>query len=286
MYSILCTTSLIISLFHSAGFIGDDLLLVDENENTYRGEIDRWHNQRIENLKKENGWLSLIDLVWLKQGENSISSIGVIHLENGKLRATLKKTIQATSNGKPFQSGTIRPEKDKILFGTKAFVVILRDGKYAVRIWDAESSARKHFSGIERYPVSKSWRIEARWEVYVTPKNVEIPTVVPGIVGKGIVPGAAVFTVDGKECRLEPTVDSAQSVYFFVFADKTNGKETYAAGRFLDADPPINGKIILDFNKSENPPCAFTDFATCPVPLKENRLPIRIEAGEKKYGFH
>lgn len=284
MLSIFYSTALIISFFSSTVCIDNDQFPMDEK--TYQIEIDRWHNQRIENLKKENGWLSLIDLVWLKEGKNSISSIGVIQLNNGKLVVTLRKTIQATINGKPFSSGTIRPEKDKIRFGSKAFVVILRDGKYAVRIWDAESSGRKNFAGIERYPVSQTWRIDARWEDYSKPKIIEIPTVVPGIVGEGIVTGVAIFTLDGKEYRLEPTVDSAQSVYFFVFADKTNGKETYAAGRFLDAEPPVKGRIVLDFNRSENPPCAFTDFATCPVPLKENRLPIRIEAGEKKYGLH
>ncbi|MDP1676835.1 MAG: DUF1684 domain-containing protein [Bacteroidota bacterium] len=283
MHSIIYTTSLFIALFTSFGLINNDQFFSDENEQNYRSEIDRWHNEQIKNLKKEHGWLSLIDLVWLKEEKNAIPLLGSITLKNEKLFVALKNNIQATSHGKPFTSGVIQPEKDKILFGSKAFVVIRRDGKYGVRIWDSESPTRKNFNGVERYPVSIKWRVEARWEVYAKPKKVEIPTIVPGIFGKGIAPGVAIFTIDGKEFRLEPTVDSAQTEYFFVFADRTNGKESYAAGRFLDADPPVNGTIVLDFNKSTNPPCAFTDFATCPVPSKENRLSVKVEAGEKKY---
>jgi len=274
---------LIVNLLLLVGLIGNAPIPQIEKEQVYKAEIDRWHNQRIENLKKEHGWLSLIDLVWLSEGKNKIPLFGSITLKKGKLFVDLKNNIQATFQGKIFTSGIIRPEKDKILFGSKAFVVIVRDGKYGVRIWDSESTARKNFAGVERYPVSKMWKIEARWETYANPKTIEIPTVVPGVFGKGVVLGVAIFVVDGKELRLEPTVDSAQTEYSFVFADRTNGKESYAAGRFLDVEPPINGKIILDFNKATNPPCAFTNFATCPVPLKENRMPVRIEAGEKKY---
>lgn len=275
--------SSIVSLLLLFGFIGTAPIPYLEKEQEYKAEIDRWHNQRVENLKREHGWLSLIDLVWLNEGDNNIPLFGSIKLKKRTLFVALKNNIQATSQGKIFTSGFIRPEKDKIQFGSKAFVVIVRDGKHGVRIWDSESSSRKNFTGIEHYPVSKSWRIEARWEAYANPKTIEIPTVVPGVFGKGIVPGAAHFVVNGKELRLEPTVDSAQTEYSFVFADRTNGKESYAAGRFLDVGPPVNGTIILDFNKATNPPCAFTNFATCPVPLKENRLPVRIEAGEKKY---
>ncbi len=278
------TKPLIINLLLLFGFIGNAPIPQSEKEQEYIAEINRWHNQRIENLKKEHSWLSLIDLIWLDEGENNIPLFGSITLKKGTLFVDLKDNIQATSQGKIFTSGFIRPEKDKILFGSKAFVVIERDGKYGVRIWDSESPARKNFSGVERYPVSKRWRVEARWETFAKPKAIEIPTVVPGVFGKGIVPGVAIFVVDGKELRLEPTADSAQTEYSFVFADRTNGKESYAAGRFLDVGPPINGKIILDFNKATNPPCAFTNFATCPVPLKENRIQVRIEAGEKKYG--
>jgi len=283
MASIVLRTFLISVLFTSFGFVENNPLPEDTKEQNYKTTIDHWHAQRVNNLKKEHGWLSLIDLVWLKEGKNSIPLIGDITLENGKLFVTLKKNIRATSAGKVFTSGVVQSEKDKIVFGSKAFVVIERDGKYAVRIWDSEHSARKKFTAIERYPVSEAWRIEARWEPYPKPKKVEIVTVIPGIIEEGIASGVAIFTVAGKEYRLEPTVDSAQTEYFFVFGDKTNGRETYSAGRFLDADPPVNGTIILDFNKSTNPPCAFTNYATCPVPLKENRLSLKIEAGEKKY---
>ena len=165
-------------------------------------------------------------------------------------------------------------------------MLIERGGKFALRVWDAESPSRKHFTGIDRYPVSASWKIEARWEPYKIPKNVQVPTVISGLMQDGIVPGAAVFVLNGKEYRLEPTIEEGETEYFFVFGDKTNGKETYGAGRFLYAGPPVNGMITLDFNKAYNPPCAFSGFATCHVPFKQNRLPVRIEAGEKNYKGH
>ena len=177
-------------------------------------------------------------------------------------------------------------DKDKVLFGTKALSAIKRGDKYAVRIWDSETPALKNFTTIDRYPVAGEWRIEARWVQYQKPKEVNIPTVIPGLVQHGIAPGVAVFTRNGKEYMLEPTIEEGDDQYFFVFGDKTNGKETYGAGRFLYADQPKDGKIILDFNKSYNPPCVFTDFATCPVPTQQNRLPITIEAGEKIFQHH
>ncbi|MBP6672016.1 MAG: DUF1684 domain-containing protein, partial [Bacteroidetes bacterium] len=121
---------------------------------------------------------------------------------------------------------------------------------------------------------------------YPVPKTIDVPTVIPGLVQKGSVPGAAVFTLNGNEYRLEPTLEEGSKELFFVFGDKTNGKETYGAGRFLYAGPPEGGVIVLDFNRSYNPPCVFSDYATCPVPTKENRLPVRIEAGEKNYKHH
>ncbi len=283
MPSFLYRVSLIIVFFTSFGLIESNQLPEDEKEENYKSEINRWHRQRINNLIKEHGWLSLVDLVWLGEGKNEIPLFGSITLKKEKLFVMLKNKIHATLQGKIFTSGYIQPEKDKILIGSNAFIVILRDGKYAVRIWDSESSGRKNFTEIERYPVSSMWRIKARWEAFSKPKKIEVPTVIPGIVGEGIVPGVATFTLDGKEYRLEPTVDSAETEYIFVFGDRTNGKDTYPSGRFLYADPPVNGTMFLDFNKSTNPPCAFTNFATCPVPLKENRLSVKIEAGEKKY---
>jgi uncharacterized protein (DUF1684 family) len=240
----------------------------------------------VKNLTKEHGWLSLVSLDWIKGREHRISSVGKISLRADSVFLTLDKGIQATLNGIVFRSGPVQPDKDKIFFGTKALSVVKRNSKYAVRIWDSEHPSRKSFTAIERYPVDEQWRIEARWEQYAVQKKIEIPTVISGLVEEGIVPGAAIFTINGKEYRLEPTIEEGTEEYFFVFGDRTNGKETYGGGRFLYAKPPKQGKIVLDFNRSYNPPCVFTSFATCPTPVPGNRLSVRIEAGEKNYHHH
>jgi uncharacterized protein (DUF1684 family) len=252
-------------------------------ETAHRAEVDRWHAGRINGLKKDHGWLSLVALDWLKEGKNEIPAIGTITTGAKGVTVSVNRESQGMMNGKPFVSGAVVPDKDKIQIGTKALQIIERGGKFAVRVWDSEAPARKKFTGIERYPVTAEWKITARWEPYAQGKKIEIPTVIPGLMQQGIVPGAAIFSIDGKEYRLEPTKEEGEDQLFFVFGDKTNGKETYGAGRFLYAGPPVNNTIVLDFNRAYNPPCVFTDYATCPVPTKENRLPVRIEAGEKNF---
>jgi uncharacterized protein (DUF1684 family) len=123
--------------------------------------------------------------------------------------------------------------------------------------------------------------VTARWEPYATPRPVEVPSVI-GTTVKELAPGRAWFTVDGKEVSLEPTLDDGE--LFFVFKDKTAPRQTYGAGRFLYAAPPKDGKVVLDFNRAYNPPCVFSPWATCPLPLPQNILPVRIEAGEKNWG--
>ena len=263
------------------------MIAQETNPAAYEKEIQRWHEQRINSLQREHGWLSLIALDWLNEGENTLEGICTIALQNGKVTASINNNIVATVNEKEFFSGELKTDNDssgsdKVITGTKAFVIIKRGEQLAVRMWDAEAETRKNFSVIEMFSISPQWKIEARWEEYSPKKKVRIPTIVSGYEDEAEVPGVAVFAIAGKEYRLEPTQDGEE--YFFVFADKTNGKETYGAGRFLYTEQAKDGKVILDFNKCYNPPCAFTPFATCPLPTKENRLPVRIEAGEKSYG--
>ncbi|MBI5464752.1 MAG: DUF1684 domain-containing protein [Ignavibacteriales bacterium] len=263
----------------------------DSSSQSYTASIDAWHAKRIESLKREHGWLSLIALEWLHQGKNDIPHFGTLMFENGKATLELSHGVQATVDGKPFLGGSIRVEGDsggaqKIFSGTKAFTLIKRGERFAMRMWDSEAGTRKHFHGIDRYPVNPQWRIEAAWTPYDHPRRVQIETVIPGFIEDDIVPGVAVFTLGGTEYRLEPVLEEPGADFFFIFGDKTNGKETYGAGRFMYTPPAQGGKVILDFNKAYNPPCAFTEFATCPLPPKGNKLSIRIDAGEKKYGEH
>jgi uncharacterized protein (DUF1684 family) len=266
---------------------GKTLRAQENNLYKYENEIQQWHEQRVKNLQKEHGWLSLVALDWLQEGENEIENIGAIFLHQGKIIATINSGQQATINGKPFLHGELKTDTDsssadKIIIGTKAFVIIKRGERFAVRMWDSEAQSRKNFSGIEMFPVAEQWKREARWEEYSPKKKILIPTIIPGYEEAAEIPGVAILEIEGKEYRLEPTVDGSE--YFFVFADETNGKESYGAGRFLYTPQAKDAKVTLDFNKCYNPPCAFTPYATCPLPTKENRLRVRIEAGEKKLG--
>jgi uncharacterized protein (DUF1684 family) len=260
----------------------------DSATDAYEKEIRAWHERRIASLKKDYGWLTLVALDWLHEGPNEVKGIGMIVLHNTTITFEAFPNVEPTRSGQPFRAGILHSDAEKggpdtVAVGSKAFVVIKRGERYALRMWDKESPRRQQFKGIERFPVSTKWRIEARWEPYTPPKTIRVATVIAGYEQEYPVPGVAIFTIDGKEYRLEPVLEEPHGDYFFIVGDRTNGKETYGGGRYLYASPPGNGKVIIDFNKLYNPPCVFTEFATCPLPPPANRLPIPIHAGEKKY---
>lgn len=260
----------------------------DSSVQTHQDEIRAWHERRIANLTRDYGWLTLIALDWLQESSNTVSGVGTILLKENVITFQTLPGAAAMVSGKQFTTGTLRSDADKggpdtVMIGSRAFTVIKRGERYAVRMWDKNSARRKEFKGIERYPVSAKWRIEAKWQPYDPHKKISVATVIPGYVAEYPVPGAAVFSIDGNEYRLEPVLEEPDGDYFFIFGDKTNGKETYGGGRYLYAKPAKDGKVIIDFNKAYNPPCAFTEYATCPLPPPGNRLPISVNAGEKNY---
>jgi uncharacterized protein len=264
---------------------------LDSMKIRYEQEINSWHARRISGLKQPYGWLTLVMREWLDDGKNEFPTIGTFNVEKGRVTGSLLSTLNAVRGNQPFTTGIFFADADttpaqRIHFGTKAFVIIKRGERYAIRMWDTTAESRTHFTGIQRYPVDARWRIEAQWQSYEKPQKIKIATIVPDFVDEGEVPGVAIFSVEGKEYKLEPIAEQGASDYFFIFGDKTNGKETYGVGRFLYAAQPQNGKIILDFNKAYNPPCAFTPYATCPLPPRGNKLGCRIVAGEKKFGDH
>lgn len=257
---------------------------------SYEVEISAWHAKRIEGLQRPQGWLSLIALDWLNEGQNRLESMGTLTLNKGTVTFQVFPGVQAKLSGNAFSSGVLKTEggkerPDRVEIGSKVFTIIKRGDRFAVRMWDSNSETLKNFKGIECFPVSKQWRIEARWEPYTSPKPIKVASVIPGYLEDYTVPGVAVFSIGAKSYKLEP-VGSGNETLFFIFADETNGKESYGAGRFLYSDPPKDGKVRIDFNKSINPPCAFTPYATCPLPPASNSLPVRIEAGEKSFGDH
>ncbi len=166
--------------------------------------------------------------------------------------------------------------------GTLSFHLLERSGRFAIRVKDSAARARTDFQGLQYYPIDEKWRLSARLVPYTPVKSVSLLNVL-GLKEDTLSPGVLVFEVEGKEYSLEAVLESGVNDYFVMFADLTNGKQTYAAGRCLYVSPPVAGVTVLDFNKAYNPPCCFTPFATCSLPQSRNRLPLAITAGELKY---
>jgi uncharacterized protein (DUF1684 family) len=252
-------------------------------------DVDAWRTRRVERLKAEDGWLTLIGLHWLTPGDNPLlihqKNVGVVTLQGGKVMLT--PTAPMTIDNKPV-AGQVQLADDTadkgptiVQMGTVRFQIIKRGDRFGVRVKDANAETRTHFKGIEMYPLNPEWRVEARLDPYDPPKKIPI-TDITGMTSEQEVPGALVFNIEGKEYRLDPLAEGDE--YFVIFRDETSKNETYPAGRYLYAKKAdANGVTTLDFNKSYNPPCAFTPYATCPLPPLQNRLATRVEAGEKKY---
>ncbi len=297
------------SLFLAAAILG--VATVHADTDSYTHSIKQWRAGRVERLTAPNGWLSLIGLEWLKEGANRVGSasdndivlsagpahIGTVTLgSDGALNITLAKDGGATIDGKPVSSAVLvddahvtgDAEPTTINVGSVSFYAIDRDGRKGLRVKDSDAPSRKHFIGIDSFPIDASWRIEANWVPAAPNETLEMGSVI-GTIDKYPVPGRLAFSRDGKHFELLPVIEvPGDKQYFVVFADRTSGKETYGAARFLYVDPPKDGKVSVDFNKTYNPPCAFTPYATCPLAPPENRLDMRVTAGEKKYagGHH
>jgi uncharacterized protein len=270
----------------------------------HRQQIEKWQETRLTNLKKEDSWLSLVGLYWLNEGENKIGSdatnpvvmpkdrapayAGSFWLENGQVRLAARPGVEFTSGGQPVNALALKADSDDggptiLKLGSLLFNVVKRGDRIGVRVKDTESQTRKDFQGLEYFPIDPKWRVEARLEPYQPPKTIPITNVL-GMTDDETSPGALVFEVDGKSYRIDPILEKGETDLFVMIADGTTGRESYGAGRYLYVSPPdASGKVVIDFNKTYNPPCAFTNYATCPLPPRQNHLPLRIEAGEKKY---
>jgi uncharacterized protein len=288
-----------VAVFMSAMLAVPLLVAAAAVDSTYQTEIEQFRQKRNESLKRN--WITLAGLFWLKPGTNTIGSgrdndvvlpkgparLGTLELHGKDVTLRLNSGAQATIDDKPARPIT-RMAVDTtgnptlLSLGSLRITVIERSDKIGVRVKDTESPALKTFNGTEWFPTDPNLRVEAKW-VPETGKKIAISNVL-GQTEQTEVPGEAVFTVNGKELHLQPIQEEPDSL-FFIFSDATKG-ETYPGGRFLYTDMPKDGKVVLDFNKAYSPPCAFTAYATCPLAPKENRLPVRIEAGEKYSGHH
>jgi uncharacterized protein (DUF1684 family) len=235
-------------------------------------DYQKWRADYDAKLKAPGGWLAVAGLYWLHDGSNSIQ------LPNGKSAAFELKAGQVR-----FENRALKPDMDSVKAGDIDLAPIERGGKIGIRLRDPNAETRRTFTGTKWFPASTAWRIDAKWVAYPKPKPISITNIL-GMKEDDPSPGYAGFTMQGKPYRLDAVIDDDE--LFFMFKDATAGHSTYGAGRFLYASIPKGDRVELDFNKAHNPPCAFTAFATCPLPPKQNVLPLAIEAGEKSYGAH
>ena len=281
---------------------------VTSTESEWREDLGTWREMRAKQIDAPGGWLTLVGMEWLKPGANSVGAAAdnQIHVhaeapDHIGLFTVSGKTVQLLSiaggfppelqiNGQPAREGQlaigIRPSV--IRWHGLSMVVVDRGGRYALRIEDADSPSRKGFHGLNWYAPDPQFSVEATWTPYTPPHIEKIPTVI-GTTLDLPAPGVAEFTLAGQTFNIEPVLETPDSkTLLFIISDQTGKQTTYAGGRYLHAPFPNHGldkpgKLILDFNRLENSACAYTTYASCPLPPVKNRLPVAIEAGEKRF---
>jgi uncharacterized protein (DUF1684 family) len=255
--------------------------------------VEAWRQQRYAALRREMGWLTLAGLDWLRPGVNRVGTgPGVdIVLPDGPADAgTIILThAGAVADGAIARGATIPLETDKdgreptlLELGRLRMCLIQRGDRVGLRTWDTASVQRTTFTGIDHYPVDPTWRLRARLEP-AREFTIAVPDVL-GDVQDEVSPGTVVFEVDGDEQRLDALEGGPNGELWLVFGDATNGVTTYGGGRFLyTSAPEADGALWIDFNRAYNPPCVFSPYATCPLPPRQNRLAVAVEAGERTY---
>lgn len=271
----------------------------------YRAEVERYRRQRAAEIGAETGWIALTDLHWLdRPGEFTIgrAAANAIVLAAPSAPPRLG-TLSVTADGVTLQltpeaaartslpRGVARrlellpdrPIAEALTIGGMRLALIERASRRAIRVWDAQSPARRTFQGLRWMPIDEAWKIDARFVRHAPVPVLKIQNIVGQVVEMKN-PGTAVFRIGGREYRLEALLESDDAgELFFMFRDGTSGRTTYGAGRYLYAPLPKAGRVTIDFNRAINPPCAFTSHATCPLPPASNRLTVAIEAGELSY---
>lgn len=262
----------------------------------------KWRADREEEMKADDSWLNLVGLFWLKEGENpfgtkfdyrislptyaTVEKAGMFYLEEGKVRFEMYRGQRAMVDGKTRNKGELA-FGEVLSHNHLRMFLIERGGKTALRIRDLRAKNFRKFERLDFYRPKKKYVLEGIWEAYDEPKTIKVTTVISTEI-ELLVPGEIRFLVNGEHMTLIPTLETAEDKkYLVMFQDRTSGTTTYSGGRFLYIDPPDeDGKVILNFNRAVNPPCAYTVYATCPLPPAENWLDASIEAGERAYIGH
>jgi len=299
----------VMALFSQGAFAGAADKAPDDPA-AWQHDLLAWRAQRATSLQAPEGWLSLVALGWLQDGDNTFGAaedsrvqiagkipahVGIVRLEKAMLRLLPPAEgfpKELLVDGQPAKEQALLADDaekpSKLTIGTITIIVIHRDDRYALRVKDLQAATRSGFHGLRWYEPNANYRVHAHWIPYNPPKELDIPTVL-GTTTHMPAPGVAEFTVDGKVLRLEPVLEDPKSTdLFFIMRDATSKTTTYGAGRFLYTEFPDHGlsqpgEIWLDFNRLFNPPCAFTAYATCPLPPPQNRLSVPIPAGEQRY---
>jgi uncharacterized protein len=274
-----------------------DLTAAPLTDPAYRASVEKWRQAYEADLKSDHGWLSVSGLFWLHEGENTFGSgplndivlpapaparCGSFEFHAGHTTVHVNPGVPALLDGKHVDAVEMRPDSsaDQLVLGDLTLYIHSSGQRFTVRLRDKNSRLRKEFTGTRWFPVEESYRVIGKYVPYDKPRRIEIQNVMGDTLQETIL-GYVAFTLGGQPLRLDAEVDGTDAS--FVFRDLTSGHETYAASRFLDTKIEPDGRVILDFNEAYNPPCAYNPFTTCPLPPPENRLPVRIEAGEKTY---
>ncbi|MEO8159797.1 MAG: DUF1684 domain-containing protein [Arenimonas sp.] len=271
----------------------------------YEQSIKDWRKDRVRQLTRPDGWLSLVGMHWLERGNTRVGSghdngtrlaagplhVGVVRLaKDGVIHFQAEQGADVSIDGQPAAGSVVLATDDDptraptvVGFnkGDASFIVIKRGERFALRVRDALAPTRTGFPGIEYFPIDRAFRFKARFQPHAPGSRMEIANIL-GMVEPMDNPGTVSFDKDGKSYTLE-AIDEGDHRLFFVYADRTSGHESYAAARFAYAQyPDASGNTVLDFNQGYNPPCAYTPFSTCPMPPLQNRLDLAITAGERK----
>jgi len=300
------------SLFPSLLFLSVLLILASacdkpapliQDEKKYIKSVELWQQERLESLKGKDGWLNLAGVFWLEEGEQSFGShpsndivfpekatdfIGTLYLKEGLVHLEVDEEAELYYENERVQtldlSQNSSGEPSYVTHGDFAWYIMKRHNSLAIRLRDYKNPSIEAMDHIPSYPIDPEYAVEARLKPYKEERTMTVATPYQDYSQDYLCPGELHFEIKGKKLKLHPFISGEG--YFIIISDETSGLETYGAGRFMYSYPDSTGRIILDFNKAYNPPCAITPYAACPMPPGENHLPVKIEAGEKTPGLH
>ncbi len=269
----------------------------------FAAELAAWRAHRLASLTSPTGWLTPVGLYWLKEGRNSFgrakdnafmldspslpARAGAFELQQGQVRFRAAQGSGVTLDGQPVGVAVLASDKQgeptELIAGSLHITLIDRVGHLGIRVRDTVSPGREKFRGLQYFPDRPDWSIDARFEPYEPAHQLTIINIL-GMEDKMSSPGAIVFEREGRTWRLDTLLEEPGATQLYLmFSDGTSGRESYGAGRYLYIPLPRDGRVRVDFNRAYNPPCAFTAFATCPLPPPQNQLSLRIDAGELAY---